>query len=417
LNYPKSKISLLIHNNVKYHKTVVEKFLTQPNNDFKSIKYISHEDELPELEVREEALQEAIMNKCQYFFILDAHVHLDNSDTLVSLIEQNRDILSPVMTRKYSSWSNVWGAISSTGYYARSEDYFEIIDRKRIGIWNLPFVSGAILIKGDVLTKLNGFFEYTGLDPMMAFSKNLRTNDIFMYGTNKEFYGHLVNQDSFNTSLIRPEMYQIFENFDDWKNRYINPLLYDYISGKEEFITPCPDVYWFPVVTDEFCQDLIAMMEDFGMWSGGKNNHQDPRIAGGYENVPTVDIHMTQIGWNSHWLFFLKHFIMPIQQKVFIGYHHDPPKANLNFVVRYKVGEQENLKPHHDASTYTLNIALNRVDEDYQGGGCRFVRHNCSVQKTKMGWGMIHPGRLTHYHEGLKISSGTRYIMVSFIDP
>lgn len=36
---------------------------------------------------------------------------------------------------------------------------------------------------------------------------------------------------------------------------------------------PCPDVYWFPIVTEEFCDNLVAMMEDFGQWSGGKNNN------------------------------------------------------------------------------------------------------------------------------------------------
>jgi procollagen-lysine,2-oxoglutarate 5-dioxygenase, invertebrate len=89
----------------------------------------------------------------------------------------------------------------------------------------------------------------------------------------------------------------------------------------------------------------------------------------------------------------------------------------LNFVVRYRPGEQEFLTPHHDASTYTINIALNTPKVDFEGGGCRFVRYNCSVVDTKKGWGMIHPGRLTHYHEGLRVTNGTRYIMVAFIDP
>ena len=52
-----------------------------------------------------------------------------------------------------------------------------------------------------------------------------------------------------------------------------------------------------------------------------------------------------------------------------------------------------------------------------KGGGARFLRYNCSVQDTRVGWAMIHPGRLTHQHEGLPTTSGTRYIMVSFIDP
>lgn len=94
-----------------------------------------------------------------------------------------------------------------------------------------------------------------------------------------------------------------------------------------------------------------------------------------------------------------------------------PPRALMNFVVRYRPDEQPSLKPHHDSSTYTINIALNRAGVDYEGGGCRFIRYNCSVTDTKPGWMLMHPGRLTHYHEGLRVTSGTRYIMISFVDP
>jgi hypothetical protein len=30
---------------------------------------------------------------------------------------------------------------------------------------------------------------------------------------------------------------------------------------------------------------------------------------------------------------------------------------------------------------------------------------------------MMHPGRLTHLHEGLRVTKGTRYIQISFVDP
>jgi hypothetical protein len=35
-----------------------------------------------------------------------------------------------------------------------------------------------------------------------------------MYGTNMHYFGHLINPDNFNTSLIRPEMYEILTNFE-----------------------------------------------------------------------------------------------------------------------------------------------------------------------------------------------------------
>ena len=51
-----------------------------------------------------------------------------------------------------------------------------------------------------------------------------------------------------------------------------------------------------------------------------------------------------------------------------------PPHAVMNFVVRYRPDEQPSLRPHHDSSTYTINIALNNYGIDYEGGGCRFLR-------------------------------------------
>ena len=54
--------------------------------------------------------------------------------------------------------------------------------------------------------------------------------------------------------------------------------------------------------------------------------------------------------------------------------YFQPPHAVMNFVVRYRPDEQPSLRPHHDSSTYTINIALNRVGIDYEGGGCRFLR-------------------------------------------
>ena len=39
-------------------------------------------------------------------------------------------------------------------------------------------------------------------------------------------------------------------------------------------IKPCTDVFWFPVITDEFADDLIELVETNGQWSGGNNNNK-----------------------------------------------------------------------------------------------------------------------------------------------
>ena len=52
------------------------------------------------------------------------------------------------------------------------------------------------------------------------------------------------------------------------------------------------------------------------------NIRKDPRLEGGYENVPTRDIHMRQIGMDRQWLYFLQEFVRPLQERIFLGYHH-----------------------------------------------------------------------------------------------
>ena len=51
-------------------------------------------------------------------------------------------------------------------------------------------------------------------------------------------------------------------------------------------------MYWYPLISETFARELIEEMEHYGKWSSG--NNEDDRLDGGYENVPTRDIHMNQ---------------------------------------------------------------------------------------------------------------------------
>lgn len=416
LDYPRNKIDLFIHNDIDYHTKDLDKFLLNNERFYASTRYVSADDNVEEGLARNRAIEECINKNCQYLFTVDSIIQITNPSLLKDLITQNRSIVAPLMTRHLKPWSNFWGALGQDGFYARSEDYMDIVEGKRVGLWNVPFISHVMLIQGQRLHSLRGGFTYNyEVDPDMSFCEKARDQKVFMYVSNRKYWGHQVNAEGFDTSHLNNELFNIFSNQLDWENRYIHK---DYSKALEKDIVidqPCPDVYWFPIVTDTFCDEFVAEFENFGKWSGGKN--EDPRLAGGYENVPTVDIHMKQVGLERQWLHFLKVYVRPLQEKVFTGYFHNPPEAIMNFIVRYRPDEQPLLRPHHDASTYTINIALNRVNVDYEGGGCRFIRYNCSITAPKKGWMFMHPGRLTHYHEGLRTTKGTRYIMISFVDP
>lgn len=418
LEYPKDKIHLFIHNTMKFHVDHVNNFTEKYAKNYVSVKEIVPEDATPEWTARDLSLDHCLAKKCDIYFAVDSVAHIDNPYTLKLLIEQNRTVVAPLLTRPGKAWSNFWGALTKDGFYSRSNDYMDIVHSVKRGLWNVPFIASAYIINSTLLksrdrTLIN--FTRPRLDADMAFCSNLRNLDVFMYVSNRVDFGHLINPDNLDITRTEPEMYQIFDNPQDWEERFIHAEYMENFNPDKKELQPCPDVYWFPIVSPRFCNSLINMMEAFGQWSSGTNT--DERLAGGYEAVPTRDIHMNQVGWEPHWLEFLQKYVRPLQEKVFTGYYHDPPKSLMNFVVRYRPDEQPSLRPHHDSSTYTINIALNRRNIDYEGGGCRFIRYNCSVVDTKQGWLLIHPGRLTHFHEGLKVTSGTRYIMISFVDP
>ncbi|POI29282.1 hypothetical protein CIB84_006967, partial [Bambusicola thoracicus] len=316
---------------------------------------------------------------CEYYFSIDADVVLTNPKTLKILIEQNRKIIAPLVTRHGKLWSNFWGALSPDGYYARSEDYIDIVQGNRVGVWNIPYMANIYLIKGQTLRsemKEKNYFMRDKLDPDMALCRNAREMGVFMYITNRHEFGRLISTANYNTSHYNNDLWQIFENPVDWKETYINPN-YSKIFTDNIVEQPCPDVFWFPIFSDTACDELVEEMEHFGQWSGGK--HQDSRISGGYENVPTDDIHMKQIGLDNEWLHFIREFIAPVTLKVFAGYY-TKGYALLNFVVKYSPDRQRSLRPHHDSSTFTINIALNKVGEDFQVDTDSF--HSCIAYAT-----------------------------------
>ncbi|XP_055326486.1 procollagen-lysine,2-oxoglutarate 5-dioxygenase-like isoform X2 [Sitodiplosis mosellana] len=411
LDYPKEKLNMFIYNNVQYHDDLVQTFLKTHGDEYSSTKQIRHNDSYKEVTARNSAVSYAESEGSDYLFVVDAEAHIDNPSTLIRLIEQNRNVIAPMMTRHNdSTWSNFWEALDENSQYAQSHDYMKIVENEIRGLWNVPFISSCYLIKKAIFPKL--IYTDDDRDADVDMSKNLRNQQIFMYVFNEEYYGHLVNNDKFNPLLTNPEFYMLITNRMDWEKRYLHRDYFEQLKPNRTHKQPCPDVYWFPIVNERFCDDLVEIVETYGIWSHGSNR------AGSYDAVPTMDIELFEVGLEPVWKKFLEYYVSPLQEAVFWGYHSIPrPRATAMFLVRYKPEEQPTLRPHLDSSTYTINIALNNVGIDYEGGGCHFLRYNCSVTATQKGWMLMHPSHPTHYHEGLRTTRGTRYIMVTFVDP
>ena len=91
------------------------------------------------------------------------------------------------------------------------------------------------------------------------------------------------------------------------------------------------------------------------------------------EAVPTTDINLWQYGLEEMWMAFINFYLYPRKCTFYPGH----PGLDLGghfFTVRYRWEEQPALKPHHDNSLYSVNVALNQIGKDFEGGGTHFLR-------------------------------------------
>lgn len=226
LDYPPDRISLFLHNSEVYHEPHIADAWPQLQDHFSAVKLVGPEEALSAGEARDMAMDSCRQNpECEFYFSLDADAVLTNPETLRVLIEQNRKVIAPMLSRHGKLWSNFWGALSPNEYYARSEDYVELVQRKRVGVWNVPYISQAYVIRGETLrTELpqKEVFSSSDTDPDMAFCKSVRDKGIFLHLSNQHEFGRLLATSRYDTDHLHPDLWQIFDNPVDWREQYIH---------------------------------------------------------------------------------------------------------------------------------------------------------------------------------------------------
>lgn len=80
-------------------------------------------------------------------------------------------------------------------------------------------------------------------------------------------------------------------------------------------------MFWFPVVTERFADEMVAEMENHGKWAGV-----------GIPFAPRL-ISMENIGFNREWAHFLNQYVQPLQQRTFEGYWKVRTRATLAIVL------------------------------------------------------------------------------------
>jgi hypothetical protein len=360
-----------------------ESFLNKKSTDYEESTNTSLDEH------KTASLKKSIEDKDDYYFYIDNYSFIDNVDILKDLISNEKLIIAPKLGMAGGQPKCNFELNDNTKRYI-----VPILQDRLKNIWKIDKATNCYLVN---------------LNKIDQEKDNIFENE--SYTENKKLYGWLVSNDVVVDDRAHPELYQFQVNRVIWHRVYLDPVFYKFMERNEKinFREPkeCKDIFEWDCFTERFCNHLIDECEKYGEWSGGGN--KDTRLSGGYENVPTRDIHLNQIGLGEMWKEFVVNYFGRIAGETFSkintrGY-------NIAFVVRYTMDTQKDLKPHHDASVHTTVTCLNN---EFTGGGTHFIRQDYTHNPNKLGVTSIHPGRCTHYHSGKPITSGKRYILISF---
>ena len=161
-----------------------------------------------------------------------------------------------------------------------------------------------------------------------------------------------------------------------------------------------PEIYKFPLFTEEFCKLIIEHAEETGKWTKARHKF-----------YPTTYILLEDIKLKEMYNWVLETYCHPIARHIWGLEGTSWTRATSeDFIAKYKDTDQAALDIHHDHADYTFTVGLNT---DYEGGGTWFPRQQV-LANPKSGDCTLFPS-VTHRHGGRPTTKGTRYIIVSFV--
>jgi hypothetical protein len=195
LSYPKELMDVVIYNNHTENQWSIDNFVKNNGKKYNSIQtYFDTQDWL--YDIRRHSLIDGEKYDGDYVLQVEANQKINNKDTIQILIEENKDIIAPMINEEQTLNSNYWVAIDNNGYFEEGEDYFPIRSYDKKGTFVVPFIKGVVLFKTDYL-KQEAFkkmysdedIRYYEDDHDVIFCNVMRESNLLMYVTNKRYFG------------------------------------------------------------------------------------------------------------------------------------------------------------------------------------------------------------------------------------
>lgn len=129
---------------------------------------------------------------------IDCDVFLTNPKTLDILISKNYTIVAP-MLKSDGLYSNFWHGMTDDYYYQRTEDYKPVLNREKVGCFNVPMVHSCVLV--DLRREISDYLTYIPekvpyfdgpIDDIITFAIGANRSGIALNLCNDEQFGFVM---------------------------------------------------------------------------------------------------------------------------------------------------------------------------------------------------------------------------------
>ena len=153
------------------------------------------------------------------------------------------------------------------------------------------------------------------------------------------------------------------------------------------------DMILIDFMSEHQCQRLIELAEQKAEWKSLPN-----------DTYPAQEIRLKELNiykeLEEHWQKHVKPIIEPYWNPMVVEGVRDA------FMLKYSTDSQTKLALHHDSSHVTGSVKLNK---NYKGGELFFPRQGISNADIPVGKLLLFPGQVTHPHECVELTEGTKY--------
>lgn len=144
--------------------------------------------------IRNKSMSMALQENCDFYFVADCDNFLTPC-TLKELVAKDKPIIAPMLLpvpEKRDPYSNYFCAIDAKGYYKHDSAYLKILNRQYLGVFEVPVVHCAYLIKQEYLPDLS-YIDSTDDFEFVIFSREARKKGIPQYICNEKYFGTLLH--------------------------------------------------------------------------------------------------------------------------------------------------------------------------------------------------------------------------------